>query len=439
MQAKPSKSLIPAVLITSDLTILCRHPLVVEEILSRGLAPVVVFGPQTDAAELADYRNDSGKPLAGIHHIAHVADYHTNTLLEVLLRLQSEFDFKALLNCGELFVESAGLVAESLGLPGPGTRTALTCRNKLLQRISAPDLAPAWSTLSLDNVAQAVARTGFPAIIKPTGRMSSSGVLRVDDEPTLRRALAGYQADEVLLLEACVEGPEFSIESLVHEGQVVWSGITAKRTNEGDTPFFTETGHTSPAPGLATADEQALIEANAYLLRQIGFRSGMAHAEFRLGRDGRAVLMEIAARPPGDAIMMMWHLACGQSLEPALVALALGESPQLSKPRRRTCQHYMEHPHGILQDVQVEGLVPAWIISDVAWPERLPVAADAPARCCAVLVSRRRGDLLGKQSESGQRSVSLVVDGPLEDDLDGLVRHWSQAIEIVTAHPVPVS
>lgn len=111
----------------------------------------------------------------------------------------------------------------------------------------------------------------FPVVVKPIGRFSSLGVRQVHDPGRLAGILSGYPPDEVLLVEERVAGPEFSVESLVQEAAIIWTGITAKQTNEFGGAFFTEMSHTCPAePGdLDGRDERALREANAEVLRLV--------------------------------------------------------------------------------------------------------------------------------------------------------------------------
>ncbi|GAA4891698.1 hypothetical protein GCM10023237_07150 [Streptomyces coeruleoprunus] len=314
----------------------------------------------------------------------------------------------------------------------------------MLQRLAAPALAPRWTQVGPeargaaldgddDTLARLVGDVPLPAVLKPAGRMSSSGVRAVESLAELRTELAQYPQDETLLLEERARGAEYSVEALVCSGETVWAGITAKDTNECATRYFTETGHTSPAPALGAADEARLLDANARLLDAIGFGTGMSHAEFRLGPDG-AVLMEVAVRPPGDAITKLWHLATGRPLEPALLDLALGERPLVAPQRRRARQVYLDHPHGELADVVCDDAPVSWITRDGAWPEFVPTTSDAPPRLCAVIVTRDTGDTLGDLTDSGGRAVSIVVDAPGDEDIHAVAERFAKTVRVRT-HP----
>ncbi|MCZ9346028.1 ATP-grasp domain-containing protein, partial [Streptomyces sp. TRM76130] len=395
--------------------------------------------------ELARHRRDPEHPLSRLadENLRHVPDTSLDTLLRGVAPWLRDHPVRAVLNVGEVFVEAAGALAQTLGLPGPGTHAARVCRNKLLQRLAAPALAPRWTLLDPARTTATEGRDAFaafpafPAVLKPTSRMSSSGVRAVAGPDAVPPLLPDYGPRELLLLEERIVGREFSVETLVRDGAVLWAGITAKDTNESDTSFFTETGHTSPAPHLTPAQERLLLDANTEFLRAVRFGTGMSHAEFRLTAEDRVVLMEAAARPPGDAITRLWRLATGMDLDAALLDLALGTEPPTAPPRRRARQVYLDHPRGLLADVTAEDVPVHWVNEQGRWPDLPPVTAGAPPRGHVVLVSRHRGDLLGDQSDSQGRSVSVVLDGPLDADLDTAAHDTTRRVTIHTVQPSP--
>ncbi|MFF1404441.1 acetyl-CoA carboxylase biotin carboxylase subunit family protein [Streptomyces sp. NPDC058294] len=426
----------PAVVVITDLVVLAKHLRLLDAAGRRGLTPLFVFGPETPADELARHRRDPHHPLSRLadDQVRHLTDTSLDTLLHGVAPWLRDRQVRAVLNVGEVFVEAAGALARTLGLPGPGTHAARVCRNKLLQRLAAPALAPRWTLLDPARTTAPEGWDTFPAVLKPASRMSSSGVRAITGPHALPPLLPGYGPGELLLLEERIAGAEFSVESLVRDGVVLWAGITAKDTNESDTSFFTETGHTSPAPHLTPAQESLLLDANTEFLRAVDFGTGMSHTEFRLTAGNRVVLMEAAARPPGDAITRLWRLATGMDLDAALLDLALGTEPATAPPRRRARQVYLDHPRGLLADVTAETAPVHWVSEQGGWPDLPPAAQGAPPRDHAVLVSRHRGDLLGDQSDSQGRSVSVVLDGPLDADLDHAAH---EAARRVTIHTVP--
>ncbi|MCD4850884.1 ATP-grasp domain-containing protein [Arthrobacter sp. AK01] len=368
-------------------------------------------------------------PLAGLDLIFHVTDTDLVSLIHPVREIQRKFQIAGLICCGEVFVEAAGVLSESLCLPGPGSHAARVARNKALQRLSVPSLSPTWHLIGTDRDTTSASGIAFPAILKPTGRMSSSGVYEVSSQEQLRDLIESYRPDEELLLESRVRGQEYSIESVVVAGVIRWVGVTAKDTNESSTSYFTEVGHTSPAHELDSRDIETLLAANELLLEQIKLCTGISHAEFRMTPSG-PVLMEVAARPPGDAISKLWLLATGISFEATMVALALGLEPETRHSVRRARQVFLDQPTGVLQSVTCEADVPVtWIHESHIWPEFEPAAPDAPARLCAVIVGKRPGDRVGPVRDSSERCVSIVVDCALDEDIAAITENLASYVQ----------
>jgi hypothetical protein len=401
----------PAILFMGDLVIVARQPRLITEARRRGFAPLLVVTPDTDSDRLAACRADITHPLSALEEVVEVEDAKVDLVFPAVQAWLRRYQVRAVMCIGDLFVEPVGLLAECLGLPGPGATASRISRNKLLQRTAVPHLSPPFQVVTpAERSAVDTGRLDFPVVVKPVGRFSSLGVRQVTEPGQLAEILATYPRDETVLVESRVVGPEFSVEALAAHGEVFWSGVTAKETNESTGVFFTEMGHTSPAD-LPAAEARALIEANAEVLRRVGFRDGITHAEFRLS-GGRPVLMEVAARLPGDGITFLWELATGQPFEPVMVDLALGVPTSYPAPRRRAVQVYLEHPYGRLRDVRSTETPVYWVARDDRWPAFEPAAPEAPPRDCAVLVTREASEVLGPQTDSEARSASVIFDAP---------------------------
>lgn len=418
-----------AVIVMSDLAALARQHLLIADIADRGLTPLVIVGPVTDLARLTRHVEDPAHPLSRIAAVRQVPDAALDGVLASVQDWIADFDVRGVICAGEVFVDAAAVLAEALGLPGPGPWAARICRDKVMQRIVLRDHGPRWRAFA-PHQRDSVGSGTYPCVVKPAGRMFSSGVFRIADEAELLAALPAYGPDEAILVEELVTGPEFSVEALVCRGELVWSGVTAKITNEDTSRYFTEVGHTSPAV-LPLTGSEALVAANAAVLKALRFDSGITHAEFRL-RDGQPVLMEIAARLPGDAITMLWHLATGRLLEPAIVDLALGIRPAYPAPTRRAVQRFVEHRPGRLTDVRHPDVPVSWITDDAYWPSVRPTDPAAAPRCVAVMVGPPRGSRLGADlHDSHGRSASVVVDLPWTADPAAEIPAFTGQVELV--------
>ncbi|MER7753340.1 ATP-grasp domain-containing protein [Kitasatospora sp. NPDC097643] len=250
--------------------------------------------------------------------------------------------------CGWEFLSPvATKLAAAAGLPGNDPARADACRNKRLMSLAFEEYGvPAPATLvvdSLDSALDRIAERGFafPLVVKPAENAGSVGVTVVEAADGLAAAfrLATSQPMEIphrialettVVIQEYVEGREFSVETIVFEGKFHHLAVTEKFTTTGATRA--EIGHTTPAD-LDPADRDALVGAAEQALVALGFHNGVAHAEIKLTPGGRAKVIEVGARPPGDHILKLVRHATGVSEARAYVQVALGEEPTVDGDR----------------------------------------------------------------------------------------------------------
>jgi hypothetical protein len=433
-----SPSLPRAFILTGSLLAVCRAPRYLSELRERGLRVLLI----TSAAWRAEAERASGDPdhpLADVEDIAFVDGdvRHEGSLLAgsvaAALAWRRRYEVVGAYAVGETMVEPTGLIADALGLPGPGLRATRVCRSKYLQRWYLPEFSPLVAFAGDD-----LSHVPFPAVVKPSGRHSSSGVVCVENAAELPAALAGYGEQETVLVEEKVVGPEYSVESLVQHGKTIFASVTRKDTNDRGGRHFVELAHTVPSDHPHVSE--LLLDANQRVLDALDVRDGITHAEWRVvAAGGRAVLMEIAARPPGDGLCSLYELATGEPLEPEVLRVALGEHAHYPSPRRHTRQVFLEHVEGVLEDVVVDwpGVTPEWVGEAGVWQQPEPLPADAPAALRAVHVHKDRGAVLGPIACSEDRAVTFFADAPTAAELDELTEGARRAITIRTTTATP--
>ncbi|TPQ20902.1 ATP-grasp domain-containing protein [Streptomyces sporangiiformans] len=427
-----------AFILTGSFPVIRRNPLYLTELSRRGLK-ILVITADSYREQAAEAMADTSNPASQITDIAYVTGDFTVQgafVAGAVARTTAWRDTYTIVGAyavGDYLAEPTGLLADGLGVRSPGLRASRASRAKFLQRWYLPELSPASLTIpagerdtaDLDAVA-------FPAVVKPASRASSSGVGTVTDLTALRRQLATYPDHEVVLVEQKVIGPEFSVESLVQDGRVIFASVTGKDTTDSHTGTFVELAHSVPSARDDLGD--TLLDANRRLLDGLAFQDGITHSEWRVGEDGRPFLMEVAARTPGDGLLVLYQLATGRPLEPEILRIALGESATYPIPRRWTRQVYLEHDPGTLEDVIVDwpGVRPEWIGDSGVWPEIKPGAVDDPPTLRAVLVLKKRGSLLEPLSSSDDRSVTFFIDAPTPDALDAFEQRVRACVRIIT-------
>ena len=235
----------------------------------------------------------------------------------------------------EYAVVGAQALAARWGLRSPGPAVEVVC-DKLRLRSAAgligvdqPRFAPVTSAADVE----AFISDG-PVVVKPANRRASVGVVRVDDKAGAQAAFEesttadeGYRTaprDLVWrhMVEAYVPGTEVSVESVWVDGRCAFENVTLKDTVGGR--YFTEVGHRVPGP-VPDDERGTVLAANRTLLRGLEVADGVFHSEWKLDR-GRAVLIECAARPPGDLIPQLIEQAYGFDLYEALLTVLAGRT-----------------------------------------------------------------------------------------------------------------
>ncbi|MEU3730673.1 ATP-grasp domain-containing protein [Streptomyces sp. NPDC033538] len=247
--------------------------------------------------------------------------------------LHAETPLRAVLPGFEHFVPLAAHAAAALGLPGidPAGVTPLRHKHRMRRAVEAAGLdQPRYRTVSCErSAAAAYTELGPVCVVKPVDQSGSLAVRRVASPREARLAFRaalrsgdrfGVPGAGLVLVEEYVEGAEYSVEGYVEDGRVHVLGVTEKLL--GAEPHFVEVGHIVPAllePGTAAEIERYVTG----VLHAVALRTGPFHAELRMSERG-PLLMEVAARLPGDRIPDLLRMACGHDLYEIMLRCYLG-------------------------------------------------------------------------------------------------------------------
>lgn len=240
--------------------------------------------------------------------------------------------------CSEVSMAVMGRINDELGLSGISREQAICATNKHLMRkafekgnapspksILAQDAEDAWSRLQNE--------LDTDAILKPSRNSGSRGIAKVSRDMDKGDFIRAYDEslsesrDHSVLIEQFIEGPEFSIEMIVWQGDIHVLTVTDKKTTGA--PHFVELGHNQPSCFSAT-DVETLKAAAVAGVKALGVNNCACHAEAKL-MNGKAYLMEVGARLGGDFISTeLTHLSTGIDMVAAAIDVALGVEPDLS-------------------------------------------------------------------------------------------------------------
>ena len=242
----------------------------------------------------------------------------------------------------------AATVAARMGLPHNPADAVRAATDKAAQRrrwAAAGVPQPSFRLVPAgDCVRQAAEAVGFPCVVKAVSLSASQGVLRADDPGAavlaarrIRQVLddAERPADEPLLIEEYLPGPELSIDGVLTAGDLTVTAVFDK-PGMPDGPTFEETLLVSPSR-LAEGTLAAAVRTAADAARALGLSTGPVHAELRICDRGPAML-ELAPRSIGGLCSRALSFPGGASLEEIILANALGRpvpaaaTPPLSTP-----------------------------------------------------------------------------------------------------------
>jgi biotin carboxylase len=315
-------------------------------------------------------------------------------------------------------VTAAALLQDELGLPGPSLHAAVLSRNKALQRarFAAHGVRQPDYLVTADLAAAAGwAAERLPVVIKPLSSAGSEGVELVADLDAYAHATARRAGERPLLVETAVEGPEFSWEALVVEGQVWFANTTAKETT--GPPNFVEVAHRTAVELPPEAGRQ-VDDLTERVLGALRMRTGLVHLEFRLAPAG-PTLMEVAVRMPGDFLMDLLGLTYGVDWFELTVRAALGlplpEPP--AGPLRYAASYLPIAQPGVVTEIR--GL------------------AEVLAHPCVVHGAVRvpLGSVVAPTRSSAQRAGHVVLAADSREELEEALAYVRRTLVVHTARP----
>lgn len=202
----------------------------------------------------------------------------------------------------------------------------------------------------------------FPVIVKPRDNSGSRGVKLCRDKNELQisidEALENSNLDTVLV-EEFIEGPEYSIESLHHDGKSEVIQFTEKKTTEF--PYNVELGHIQPA-NISDENKQKIREIIAKIGKALNFENCPSHTELKINERGIFVI-ETSPRLGGDYITStLTPLSTGVNLEDELLKISLGETinPQPKAVQYSGVRFFAFKEGSVIKHVPNEEFVKGW-------------------------------------------------------------------------------
>jgi biotin carboxylase len=363
-------------------------------------------------------------------YVTHWIDIDPEQVDEIAAQVEARgIDLLLVVTYYEFYVEAVALLSARFGLRGNSLDTARMSRDKRLMRkafvrhgVSSPASVPALTDAEIVTAAREI---GFPVVIKPRKLAGSIGVVLADTEQALQAAIVARQASEKqvrissaimdeTLVEAYVDGPEISIESVVVQGRVSIVAITQKRL--GPAPYFEEIGHQVSFEQGGQDLPPELVSLVVAAHQALAVQWGITHTEIRLGKDGAKVI-ELATRAGGDQILKLVELASGLDLFKLLVDGFRNVQLDLRPSRHRVAAiDFIYPPHsGVLDRVHAtEVALPAGVTSQLVVEAAAGRALKVPPeafldRAAFIITQADTANACRAASEAHVRGTQVVL------------------------------
>jgi biotin carboxylase len=232
-------------------------------------------------------------------------------------------------------LKAAASVAAQTRLPFyADEETVRRCQDKDAMRAAyeaAGVRVPAFARCGSVGDAHAFAdRCGFPLVVKPSRGWGQRGVARVErqedldsafEEARMHSAQAGLP---LVVVEAWIEGREFSVNGWIEGGRLASYCVTERITWPGRRPLGVMMAEVTPS-GLSAEEEDRIVAEARQGAAALGHVRGPCYSQVALGEQG-CFLFETAARLGGGFDADVTRLASGVDLYDRLLGIALGDA-----------------------------------------------------------------------------------------------------------------
>ena len=207
-----------------------------------------------------------------------------------------------------------GQARSTLSIPGMGGEVARNFRDKArMKEVLRAAGLPVARHCRVRHPAEAVAfaaEVGFPLVLKPVDGVGAKATVRVETPAALEAALRQLapSAEAPVQAEEFITGVERTLEAVLIDGAPVWWSGTRYAPTPLETLESPWKQYTVTLPSEATPPWTTFLPTSIAALQALGLRTGLSHMEWFETPDGRQVIGEVGARPPGVNIMpLMQH------------------------------------------------------------------------------------------------------------------------------------
>ncbi len=219
-------------------------------------------------------------------------------------------------------------VANKLGLVSNSEESIKLTQSKFAQRQALEEAGipvPKYYLVENEDDLKKV-QCRFPVIVKPVDSGGSQGICKVESPNKLVEAYryaVEYSRTSKAIVEEFVDGREFSVEYISHQGNHYFLQITDKVTSGA--PRFVEMQHHQPAdiPESVWNRIKEMVES---ALTALKIENSASHTEIKWNSNDELFIIETGARMGGDYISSdLVRLSTGYDFVEGAIKLAVGK------------------------------------------------------------------------------------------------------------------
>jgi biotin carboxylase len=316
----------------------------------------------------------------------------------------------------------AVVVADRLGLPGPGYEAFMRCHDKLVSRriqaAAVPEATPRFEPLDAMRPPDRPPLP-YPFFLKPVQGHLSQQAYMVDSDERLAEVLglARRASFRHLIAEQLLSGRLVTFEGYMRGGTMTPVGVTDAVLHENAISFL-RFEYPSTLPDAA---QQRMAEVAARLMPALGFDQSMFNIEFFVTDDGHVWIVEVNGRMASQFAPLV-RAVHGVSSYELQLELAAGGAPVLppARPDVVAASFLVRTYH----DAVVRGI-----------PDTAAVTEAFPGAQVELLV--REGQRLSENDDDvlSHRLAVVALSGP---DRETLIGRYRQAVELLAFQLAPL-
>jgi len=227
----------------------------------------------------------------------------------------------------------AVVVADRLGLPGPGYDAFMRCHDKLvarhIQAQTVPEATPAFAAVDAMRPPDHPPLP-YPFFIKPVQGHLSQQAYEVGSDARFAEVLAQARRASFrhLIAEQLLSGRLVTFEGFMHAGEMTPIGVTDAVLHENGISFLRFEYPTT----LPAGPQQMMADVAARLMPALAFDQSIFNIEFFVHDDGSISIVEVNGRMASQFAPLV-RAVHGVSTYELQLELAAGGSPELPPAR----------------------------------------------------------------------------------------------------------